>query len=170
MNYLIAVLSNRIQAEAAYSQLEQDNVPMSQVSLLGPGYQSADEFGLINPNKQARKWSRRLAYLTVPFGFLAGYLFNLLTHIEMLSWAGDVGNHLFAGLIAAGSGALGALLTGGAVGWTVASGDAIAYRNRLNSGKYLIIAEGSDQLIRQATQILRQFEPENLQGYELTGS
>lgn len=165
MNYLIAVLPNRIQAEAAYSKLEQDDVPMSQVSLLGRGYQSADEFGFIDPNQQAKKWSRRLAYLTVPFGFVAGYQFNLLTQIELLSWAGDTGNHLFAGLIAAGSGAIGALFVGGAVGWTVASGDAIAYRNRLNNGKYLIVAQGTDQLIRQATRILRQFEPENLQGY-----
>lgn len=58
-------------------------------------------------------------------------------------------------------------MVGRLVGWTVGSGDAIAYRNRLNQGKYLIIAQGTDELVRRATRILRQYEPENIQGYSL---
>ena len=165
MNYLIAVLSTRNQAEEAYTALERENLPMEQVTILGQGYKSADEFGLIEPNKQARKQSQRLAYWIIPFGFAAGYAFNLLSGIEIFSWAGSIGNHVIGGLLGAASGGLGALLIGGGVGWTVGSGDALPYRNRLNAGKYLIIAKGNEQLIRQATRILRQFEPENIQGY-----
>ena len=165
MNYLIAVLSTRNQAEEAYTALERENLPMEQITILGRGYKSADEFGLIEPNKQARKQSQRLAYWIVPFGFAAGYAFNLLSGIEIFSWAGSIGNHVIGGLLGAASGGLGALLVGGGVGWTVGSGDALPYRNRLNAGKYLIIAKGNEQLIRQATRILRQFEPENIQGY-----
>ena len=165
MNYLIAVLSTRNQAEEAYTALERENLPMEQITILGRGYKSADEFGLIEPNKQARKQSQRLAYWIVPFGFVAGYAFNLLSGIEIFSWAGSIGNHVIGGLLGAASGGLGALLVGGGVGWTVGSGDALPYRNRLNAGKYLIIAKGNEQLIRQATRILRQFEPENIQGY-----
>ena len=165
MNYLIVVLSTRNQAEEAYTALERENLPMEQITILGQGYKSADEFGLIEPNKQARKQSQRLAYWIVPFGFAAGYAFNLLSGIEIFSWAGPIGNHVIGGLLGAASGGLGALLVGGGVGWTVGSGDALPYRNRLNAGKYLIIAKGNEQLIRQATRILRQFEPENIQGY-----
>ncbi len=46
-------------------------------------------------------------------------------------------------------------------------GDALTYRNRLNSGKYLVVVKGSDALTRKATSILRQYDPENLQGYFL---
>ena len=60
---------------------------------------------------------------------------------------------------------MGAFIVGRLVGWTTASGDAIAYRNRLNLGKYLIIAEGTDELVRRATSILNRFQPENIQGY-----
>jgi hypothetical protein len=35
----------------------------------------------------------------------------------------------------------------------------------LNEGKYLTIVQGSTDEIRQASQILRQFEPESLQNY-----
>jgi hypothetical protein len=165
MNYLVAVLADRIRAEAAYSALEEKGLPTQQISIVGAGYQSADEFGLIDPNIQAGKRSAQLAYWLIPFGFAAGYLFNLLTGIEVIGWLGPLGNHLLGGLLGAVSAILGALFVGGAVGWTVGSGDALVYRNRINSGKYLIVVKGDESIVQAATPILRQFEPENLQGY-----
>ncbi len=50
-------------------------------------------------------------------------------------------------------------------GCSQGSGDALPYRNRLNAGKYLLVVRGSEALTRQATTILRQYDPENLQGY-----
>lgn len=88
-----------------------------------------------------------------------------ITGIEIISWLGDVGNHIVGGFFGAAAGAFGAFVSSTLTGWTVGSGDAIAYRNRLNAGKYLIIAKGSDAFMREATQLLRQYEPENLQGY-----
>lgn len=66
----------------------------------------------------------------------------------------------------AASGLLGAIVVGGGIGLTTGSGDALTYLNRLNAGKYIIVAKGTDSLIRQATKLLRQFEPEYIQGYE----
>jgi len=164
MNYLVAVLSDRIQAEEAYTALEKEGVPTEQVDILGNGYKSADEYGLIDPNQQARKGAIREAYWLIPFGFVAGYAFNLLTGIEILP-IGGLANHLIGGLLGAASGGLGAFLVGGGVGLTVGSGDALPYRNRLNEGKYLIVVKGKEELTRQATRVLRSFEPENIQGY-----
>jgi len=165
MNYLVAVLPDRIQAEAAYSALEKEGLPTEQIDILGRGYKSADEYGLIDPNQQARKGAKRLLYWLVPFGFLAGYAFNFLTGIEIIPAIGAFGNHIIGGILGGASGALGAFFVGGGVGLAVGSGDALPYRNRLNAGKYLIIVRGTEELTRQATRILRQFEPENIQGY-----
>ncbi len=165
MNYLIAVLANRFEAEAAYTALEKENFSTEQINILGQGYKSADEFGFIEPNKQAGKQSKKLLYWVIPFGFVAGYAFNLLSGIEIFSWAGAIGNHLIGGILGAVSGGLGAIFVGGAVGLTVGSGDALAYRNRLNAGKYLIVFKGTEAQVRQATRVIRQFEPENIQGY-----
>jgi hypothetical protein len=49
MNYLVAVLPDRTQAEAAYSALEKEGLPNDGINILGDGYQSADEYGLIDP-------------------------------------------------------------------------------------------------------------------------
>lgn len=165
MNYLIAVLQDRIEAEEAYVALEKEGVPMDKVSILGRGYKSADEFGLIDPNEEAQKQTNQLAYWIIPFGFIAGYAFNLQTGIQLIEWLGGVGNHILGGIFGALAGGMGSLFVGGGMGLLNGSGDALPYRNRLNAGKYLIVVKGSETLTRQATRILRQFQPENMQGY-----
>jgi len=166
MSYLIAVLPNRTQAEAASSALVKNGLSTTQVSIIGEGYQSADEFGLVEPNQQATQQIIRLAYWLIPFGFVAGYIFNVLTGIAIFPGASRLLNHIIAGIIGAIAGALGALLVGGGVGIAIGGGDALTYRNRINAGKYLIAVKAPEDLIRQATSVLRQFEPETIQGYK----
>lgn len=165
MTYLIAVLPNRIKAEEAYTALEKSGISPSQISIIGKGYKTADEFGLIDPKQQAKKRAILMAYWLVPFGFIAGYTFNLITGLDTFNWAGEPGNHIVGGLAGAVSGALGSIFVGGGVGLTTGSGDALPYRNRLNEGKYLVVVKGSEPLKNKATPILRQFNPETLQGY-----
>lgn len=170
MYYLVAVLPDRIQAEAAYSALEKEGLPMEQVAILGRGYKSADEYGLIDPNEEAGKQAKLMATWLVPFGFAAGFLFNTITGLSIVSWAGDFGNHFIGGLFGAIAGAMGSVFVGGGVGLMFRSGDALPYRNRLNAGKYLVVVKGSESLTRRATSIIRPFEPENIQGYAEPGS
>lgn len=165
MNYLIAVLPNRIQAEAAYTALEKVGMTSQQIAIIGKGYRTADEFGLIDPQQTAKKRAILMAFWLVPFGFAAGYTFDLITGLDTFSWAGEPGNHIIGGLAGAIGGALGSLFVGGGVGLTTGSGDALPYRNRINEGKYLVVVKGSDTLKNQATSILHEFNPESLQGY-----
>jgi hypothetical protein len=162
MNYLVAVLPDRIQAEAAYLALEKEGIKST---ILGRGYKTADEFGLIDPNEKAKKQVRLMAVWLVPFGFFAGFTFSFITGLETFAWAGEIGNHIIGGLLGAVSGALGSVVSGGGVGLIIGGGDALPYRNRLDAGKYLIVVQDSENVTRQATRILRQFDPENLQGY-----
>jgi len=162
MNYLVAVLPDRIQAEAAYLGLEKESIKST---ILGKGYKTADEFGLIDPKEQAKKQAKLMVFWLVPFGFFAGFTFSLITGLDTFGWAGKIGNHIIAGLLGAISGAMGGVFVGGGVGLLIGSGDALPYRNRLDAGKYIVVVEGSETLTRQATRILRQFEPENIQGY-----
>ena len=106
-----------------------------------------------------------MAFWLVPFGFVAGITFSLMTNLNTFAWAGEMGNHLVGGILGAVSGGLGSIVAGGGTGLIFGGGDALPYRNRLNAGKYLIVVRGSEGLTKQATWILRKFEPENLQGY-----
>ena len=165
MNYLVAVLGDRMQAEEAYTALEKANVTMDSVVILGKGFKSADEYGLIDPKEEAQKQIKRLALWTIPFGFVSGISFNAITGLNTFPWAGAIGNQLIGGLLGAGAGAMGSFFIGGGVGIGIGSGDATTYRNRLKSGKYLVVVRGSEGLINQATRILRPLKPENMQGY-----
>ncbi|NJO41053.1 MAG: hypothetical protein HC769_10585 [Cyanobacteria bacterium CRU_2_1] len=164
-NYVIAVLPDRIQAEAAYSELEKAGLPMEQVSILGKGYKSADEFGFIDPKQQARKQARLMSFWLVPFGFIAGVAFNLSTQYQLIPSAGVLGNQIIGGVLGAIGGAMGSIFVGGGVGLAAGSGDALPYRNRLDQGKYLIVVKGAPNLTNKATRILRTFNPETIQGY-----
>lgn len=167
MNYLIAVFSDRLQAEAAYTELETQQIPLDAVAILGKGFQSADEYGLIDPNEQARRQAKFMATWLVPFGFVVGVLFDSITGLQTFTpWAGALGNKVISGLLGAGSGALGSIVVGGGVGLVLGSGDALPYRNRLRAGKYLVVVKGNDRLTNKATMILQRQRPENLQGYE----
>ncbi len=168
MNYLIAVLPDRMQAEAAYCALEKEGLPMKQVSILGRGYKTADEFGLIDPNQQAKKQAKLMAVWLIPFGFIAGVTFSLMTELKTFAWAGEIGDHAIGGLLGAIAAGMGSVFVGGAGGMAFGSGDALPYRNRLNAGKFLIAVKGNDALTNQAANILKQFEPENMQGYTET--
>ncbi|MEG3863636.1 hypothetical protein [Microcoleus sp. herbarium12] len=165
MNYLIAVLPDRMQAEAAYCALEKEGLPMKQVSILGRGYKTADEFGLIDPNQQAKKQAKLMAVWLIPFGFIAGVTFSLMTELKTFAWAGEIGDHAIGGVLGAIAAGMGSVFVGGAGGMAFGSGDALPYRNRLNAGKFLIAVKGNDNLTNQAANILKQFEPENMQGY-----
>jgi hypothetical protein len=165
MNYVIAILADRIQAEAAYSALEKEGLPKEQITIVGKSYKSADEYGFLDPNREARKRATMMAYWLVPFGFVAGYAFNVQTNFQLFEWAGALGNHIIGGIFGAIAGAMGSFFVGGGAGIAFGSGDALPYRNRINAGKYLVIVNGPANLTNQATRILKTFDPENIQSY-----
>ena len=162
MYYLVAVLPDRIQAEAADLALENVGIKST---ILGRGYKTADEFGLIDPTEQAQKQVKLMASWLVPFGFFAGFTFSVITGLDTFAWAGEIGNHIVGGLLGSIGGAMGSVVAGGGVGLIMGGADSLPYRNRLDAGKYLVVVQGSENLTLQATKILRQFQPENMQGY-----
>lgn len=165
MSYLIAVVADRMAAEEAYTTLEQAGFAQKNLTILGTGYKSADEFGLVDPKQQALKRAKLMAIWLVPFGFFAGFGFNLITGLHTLDWAGQPGNHIVGGLLGAIGGAMGSFFVGGGVGLSFGSGDALPYRNFLQGGKYLLVVSGGELEKERATKLLRPLNPEYLQGY-----
>ncbi len=167
MNYLIAVLPDRIKAEEAYTALEKSGIPLSKIAIAGRGYKSADELGLYDPKQQARKKARFMAYWLVPFGFIGGYVFNLITGLDNLDWAGDPGNHIVGGILGALGGAMGSVFIGGGAGWaTSTADDTVPYRDYLDDNKYLVLVENLSGLGDRAIPILRRLSPETISNYQ----
>lgn len=163
-NYLVAVLADRIQAESAYTMLEQQGLPLAKFNIFGQGYKTADELGAIDPNETAQKQAKLMASWLIPFGFIAGVGFSLATNLHTFAWAGEIGDRVIGGLLGAIGGAMGSVFVGGSK-IVFSRSEALPYRNRINAGKYLIVVEGSQLLLQQATVILRKFDPEKIESY-----
>jgi hypothetical protein len=166
MNYLIAVYPDRISAEAAYTELEKSEIAKSDLVILGKGYQTADEFGFIDPTQKGAEQAKLMSFWLIPFGFFGGFVFDYITGLNTFDWAGTPGNHIVGGLAGAIAGGMGSFFVGNSIGMLEASGDALPYRNRLNAGKYLVVYKYKVNRYRDlATRILQETNPENLQGY-----
>jgi hypothetical protein len=162
MNYLITVFPDRLKAEEAYTALEKAGIPLKQVSLVGRGYKTAAEVGLIDPSEKIKKNAIRMAFWLIPFGFFGGFTFDALTNLDTFAWAGTPGDHIIGGFLGAIGGAMGSFFVGGSMGLTGGDDNSLPLRNRLDAGNYLIIVQGSDLQKKQADSILRTFNPEVL--------
>jgi hypothetical protein len=166
MNYLIAVLPDRFQAEEAYTALEKAGIPLTKMKIAGRGYKTADEVGLYDAKEQAKKKAIFMAYWLIPFGFIGGYIFNLITGLHNLDWAGDPGNHIVGGVLGAIGGAMGSVFVGGGASWaTSTAGDTVSYREYLDANKYLLLVDNIGGFGDRAIPILRQLTPELIQSY-----
>ncbi|MEM1392557.1 MAG: hypothetical protein AAGG00_04550 [Cyanobacteria bacterium P01_H01_bin.150] len=161
MNYLIAVYPNRLQALSAFTALEKESLPREQISILGEGYKTADDYGIIQPNLQSKNNVKRLAYWLVPCGFIAGFTLIFFTNIEIIT-ASNAINWITGGLLGAFFGLLTTFGLGRNVKSAAVNKDAWLYRQRLNSGKYLIFFHGTEELVNKATSILHSFQGEDV--------
>ncbi|MCA1904830.1 MAG: hypothetical protein LDL47_08355 [Cyanobacteria bacterium KgW148] len=166
MNYLIATCTDRIQAETLYSQLESQGIPQAQLAILGRGYKSADEFGLVDPVQKGRKQAILMATWLLPFGFGAGVAFSLITQLHTFDWAGTIGDILISGLLGAIGGAMGSVFVGGGAGVAFGSSESLPLRNRLDEGKYLVVVRGTEELLRRSRRILEPLNPEKIQSLQ----
>ncbi len=165
MNYVVAVLANRMQAETAYSTLQNEGLPADQIRLVGDGYKAATELGFLDPSIQSSQSAKLMSFWLVPFGFIGGYAFNLSTQFQLVSWAGTLGNHIIGGIFGAIAGAIGSFFMGSSVSFLSDTKNTVSYGKCLKAGQYVVVVSGPPNLTNKATRILRQFDPENIQGY-----
>jgi hypothetical protein len=165
MNYVVAVLANQTQAEEAFSTLKREGLPAEQIQLVGDGYQPASALTFLDPSIQSRQSARFMSFWLVPFGFIAGYAFNLSTQFQLFPWAGTLGNQIIGGIFGAIAGSIGSIVMGSSLWLPSDSPNTVPYRKRLKAGKYVLIVSGAPNLTNKATRILRQLKPENIQGY-----
>ncbi|MFO8039030.1 MAG: hypothetical protein R6U67_06225 [Sodalinema sp.] len=163
MEYLVAVVGDRIQAETVYTDLEKAGFPQKNLRIFGTGYQTEQDFDLEDPNENAKQRAFRMMTWLIPFGFFGGVTFNAITGLQTFPWAGVTGNQVIGGFLGAISGSLGALLASGGLGAVLGFGDSRTYRDRLERGEYLLVIEGSRFQLADVLPIVRRARPLSLQ-------
>ncbi|MEN9216476.1 MAG: hypothetical protein Q6K90_04025 [Gloeomargarita sp. HHBFW_bins_162] len=157
MQYLVALLADRVQAEAAYSALEAAGLPLEAVALVGRGYRDVQDY----PLPQGGWRPNFFTYWLVPFGFVSGVGFSVLTGLDTFTaWAGEWGNHLLGGLLGAMAGGMGSLVVGGGLGQLAQLG-LPNYAQAVAQGKYVLVVQGTG-LVNRAKGIILRYQPQAL--------
>jgi hypothetical protein len=162
---LVLTFSDRTQAQTAYEKLKTSDLALGQIDLLGAGYKTLQEINIYDPNQIAWQQAMRMLYWIVPFGFVAGFSFNEITHLTILEQGSILTNHLLGGFFGAVASAMGGFTFGGG-GLFLIDREKTPLSKRLKAGKYLLIAKGTELLVRQASRMLQGAPSDSLQFYE----
>ncbi len=167
MNYLVATFGDRMATEAAYTALELTGYPLDKASIYGLGYKTETDLqALYDPYLTARQEMQRMLVWLVPFGFFAGFTFNQVTAIQIISSFTPLNNSVLGGLFGAIAGGLGSLTVGGGLKVVLSGKAGTPFRQRLRQGQYLLVVTGSETQLRQAERCLGPTSPLYLQAYE----
>ena len=155
---MIAVLPDESSAFEAYQLLWRNGIPPQNLALVGKGYSNPDHVGLVEPTQIAKRYAQNgslgSGLLTVA-GILVWYLgYGFWTgSTSKIPTSEELGAILTVSLIV-GCG-LGAAL-GFFYGVFFKSSTSIQCRNCLKRGQYLLMLEGSEQMVKKAKEILWQ--------------
>ncbi|HEY9750600.1 MAG TPA: hypothetical protein V6C63_18105 [Allocoleopsis sp.] len=148
----VFILSDEAAAFQAYRLLQSHGISPEHLAIVGEGYSSPERVGLLKPMQIATRKAQILAIFAGTVGSAIGFVGALLTHLQLdlpltlnlllITVAGGV----MSGFCGAVAGALMGLLGEGST-----SG---FYRHYLRQGRYLLMMEGSEKLVRRGQEIL----------------
>ncbi|ACK69309.1 signal transduction histidine kinase (STHK), LytS [Gloeothece citriformis PCC 7424] len=159
----IGTFPNRLDAEDALNDLRSSGFDMNRVSILAKDTDKSEDIGGARVRDRDHDRGDNEAQEGAGIGAVAGTVLGgiggLLVGLEALLIPG-VGPFFAAGTIAttlagAGIGAAAGSLVGALTGLGIPEEDAHAYSDRVSSGHYLVMVEGSADDINRAQSILR---------------
>jgi hypothetical protein len=114
---------------------------------VGKGYSSPERVGLLSPGQIIRRLTWRFTLLAAALGLVVGASISLTLNLEPTKLAMAIP---LASLI---SGSCGAIL-GALFGLLGDGSTASIYRHHLNQGRYLLMIEGPENLVRWGQEVL----------------
>jgi hypothetical protein len=96
------------------------------------------------------------------FGLLVGAAFVWVPGFGPLLVVGSLSAVLLGGLEGALTGAAGAGLLGGLLGWGISKRHVLKYEQAVKAGKYLVVAHGSADEVARARDLLRDTNADNV--------
>lgn len=145
----IVVLPNEATAFQAYRLLQYHGISPENLAIVGEGYSSPASVGLLKPAQIAWRKARSLAFSATLFGTLLSCTISLLWQLET-SW---VSITVLTGII---SGFCGAVV-GWLIGFLGEGNTASIYRHHLDQGRYLLMMEGPETIVRWGQEVLSHY-------------
>ena len=166
-NSIVAIFKSHIEAETAVKELQQSGFDMKKLSIVGRDYHTDENvIGYYNAGDRMKYWGELGAFWGGFWGLLFGSGFFLIPGVGPLLVAGPLVSWIVGALegaaVVGGLSALGAGLY--SVG--IPKDSILQYETAVKSGKYVVIAHGSDAETTHAREIINRTNPEALQEHQ----
>ena len=151
----IVALPDEASAFGAYRLLQYHGISPEHLAIVGHGYSSPENVGLVEPMQIAMRCARRIGPIASAVGTAIGFVLFPICYLALTMPL----NATLILLIPAATimgGFLGAVL--GALWAFFGEGStAGVYRHHLRKGHYLLMIEGTEKLVRSAQTVLNQY-------------
>ncbi|MCL6436667.1 MAG: hypothetical protein K6T90_21150 [Leptolyngbyaceae cyanobacterium HOT.MB2.61] len=145
----VIVLPNEAATFQAYRLLHYHGISPEHLAIVGEGYSSPERVGLMQPAQIAVRKARNYGLISTLVGTIVCLAISLIGRIESSLMFIVPLTGLLSGLCGAVLGALLGLLGEGST--------ASIYRHHLNLGRYLLMMEGPEQLVRWGQEVLSHY-------------
>ncbi len=155
-NHIMSALyDTHLQAEQAVARLQASGYDMKQLSIVGQEYHTEEKvLGYYNMGDRMLKWGGNGAFWGSMWGMLMGSAFILIPGAGPLLLAGPLVGMLVGALegavVVGGVSALGAALA--SIG--IPENSVLDYETEIKTGKFLLIAHGTNTEVARAREIL----------------
>ena len=166
-NSVVAIFKSHTEAEAAVKELQQSGFDMKKLSIVGRDYHTDEHVvGYYNAGDRMKYWGKMGAFWGGLWGLLFGSAFFLIPGIGPLLVAGPLVGWIVGALegavVVGGLSALGA----GLYSMGIPKDSILQYETALKTGKFVLIAHGSDAETTRAREIINRTNPEALEEHQ----
>ncbi|HEY9835722.1 MAG TPA: hypothetical protein V6D27_02290 [Vampirovibrionales bacterium] len=151
----IIPLANEAATFDAYRLLQYHGISPEHLAIVGEGYSSPARVGLLEPMQIAVDQARRFLMVFATMGFLVGSGLVLAFHLELINPLGFNPLWLIPGGVAIAAVVGGTV--GGLIGFLGEGSTVGVYHHHLRQGGYLLMIEGSQQLVTLGEQVLKPY-------------
>jgi uncharacterized membrane protein len=156
----VAVYATHDEADAAIKSLQKSGFDMKNLSIVGKDFRTEDHaVGYYNTGDRVKFWGKTGAF----WGGLAGILFSsaflvipIVGHIIVL---GPLVSSIIGGLEGAAVVGTTSALFGALTGLGIPKDSVIQYENEVKAGKFLVLAQGTEEEVARAKNILSASRP-----------
>jgi len=166
-NSVVAIFNTHTGAESAVKELQHSGFDMKKLSIVGRDYHTDENVvGYYNTGDRMKYWGKLGAFWGGFWGLLFGSALFVIPGVGPLMMAGPIVGWIVGALesavVVGGLSALGA----GLYGLGIPKDSILQYESAVKSGKYVLIAHGSDVETAHARAIIHNSNPEALQEHQ----
>src|ERR1700734_138932 len=162
-NSVVAIYGTHSQAEEAVKELQKSGFDMKKMSIVGKDYHTDEHVvGYYNAGDRMKYWGKMGAFWGGIWGMLFGAAFFVIPGLGPILVAGPLVGWIIGALegavVVGGLSAIGA----GLYSLGIPKDSVVQYETALQTGKFVVIAHGSDSEMADARRIIHSTNPEAL--------